>query len=403
MLTQTWPGRAHAAWRCAAFLGFTALLSLTGCAHAPAPVAAAPAVSAPAAPIAPVPPTVAATSPAPATVEAADPPVPGACQLSANDIGQLHQLAKIRHYLRQSAFPNWENSWPHLFLYGERCQFILNYAENPGDGFRLSTQKFNLGSFGSDLVFYRENSVSLPTGVQLHYSLPAQALTYGERGGEKWFVMGWYEVWRRDYGDSLQSFFGMLAREMFRSYQQRIPGMRPLGDAALREAFAHFCRQNPEFAQMVDVERSLLMRAILENDPAKKRDWVKQYLDNETKRRSRFFVGEHAGWRKEEPWLEAVDGSAEYMNFRILADCPDIPKDARLTDAAGKSFGACTKPALNEALRRVAFRPIYLQDLGVLQVILLQQVVPHWQDSIFREQNSVEALLTTYVEPHVTR
>lgn len=216
--------------------------------------------------------------------------------------------------------------------------------------------------------------------------------------------MGLYAVWKRDFNDPIDFYFGMLAHEMFHPFQFKQPGLQAKMEQLSKSTYTNFYRGNPDFAKLADREEEILGEAILAGDLHKKRQLIREALVLRQQRQARFFVGKNQELGQGEPLVEMVEGTAEYMNFRVMIDAKNFPKNERLLsiDRDFDGFARYRKNTLKEALKLVRSRPSYIQNLGVHIAILLDQVRPGWQTEIFNRERGGEELLKEFVSSGVT-
>lgn len=307
-------------------------------------------------------------------------PTKDPCFISIAEQERITEFVRIKEYLKRSVFAPWESVLPPLYFYDSKCQFVLNQSETGPEGFVKGEQVLNVPTFTSTSVYYRPSRMKLPMGDEIAVKIMPAAKTVVDPQGKAWTVMALFPVWKSEFGDRIESYYGMLAHESFHPFQYKYPKVKAVLTSIAESDFNRLYQDNVAYQTFVEKELSALKAAILAQDQKSKRKNLKVFFETRRKRRDNFFTADKIKWSLWEPGYEAVEGVAEYLNFRMLTD-------AKKYKASFRSL------SFQEALTVVSKTKSHLQKLGVYQVILLNQLSKNWQARVFEEDRFLEGLL----------
>ncbi|HEX2091377.1 MAG TPA: hypothetical protein VHG28_03205, partial [Longimicrobiaceae bacterium] len=133
----------------------------------------------------------------------------------------------------------------------------------------------------------------------------------------------------------------------------------------------------PGFRAAYEAERDLLLRAVLEPDPARRREIARSALAAARERRARYFTGENAFYAELEDLFLNMEGVASWSAFML----------------ARKRAGPGATDAEILARMRGSGR-YWSQDEGLALILVIDRLLPGWQARMFgNEPASVWNLL----------
>ncbi|MEQ1877906.1 MAG: hypothetical protein ABL958_14790 [Bdellovibrionia bacterium] len=327
-------------------------------------------------------------------VETKDP-----CFISTLEQERLSEFMKIKEYLTSKVFGPWDKDLPPLFFYDNKCQFILNYADAIPEGFTRGEQVLNVAGFSTTAVYFKPTTLKLPMGQEIAVRIVPAAKTVVDPKGKAWTVMALYPVWKSEFSDKLEFYYGNLAHEMFHPFQYKYAKVKAVLANANEDQYTAFAQENTAFQLLVGREQAALKSAILSEKESDKRAFLKKFFEVRRKRRDAFFTAEKVKWGVYEPGIEAVEGVAEYLNLRVMTDSKKFVFNRKLKsmDPDYHHYASFRPIGLKEALEVAAKSKSYTQVLGVYQATLLNQVVKNWQPRVFEEDRFIEGLLQEWL------
>ncbi len=316
------------------------------------------------------------------------------CQFSKVETERLREFVNVKKYLTENVFPYWESEMPQMFVFDLHCQYALNQKTGVPEGFKQLDEPLNIAGFTST-IFSRPNLMKTPFGEEMPFQIGPAGFTSTGTDGTAWFTMALYDVWKKEFGDKLEFYFGMLAHESFHPFQFKFAKIKAVMSGVSEDTFTNYYKKTPEFHKMADQELLCLRKAILSKDVTVKKKMIREFFSVREKRRVKFFTGEMAAWTTWEPGAEAIEGVAEYMNFRVMTDSKNFPMNEKLksVDPDYTHYKTFAKFTLTDALDAAAKTKSYTQKIGVYKIVLLNQLMPNWQAKIFDVDGFSDTLL----------
>lgn len=128
-------------------------------------------------------------------------------------------------------------------------------------------------------------------------------------------------------------------------------------------------RRVPAFAQSIARETDLLHRALLARSPDVRLEYLRAALSTMRARRDRYYVGDLAAWGDAEQVFLDLEGVAQWVSLHVTTRSLTLPRG----------------DALSSLLRRFrATREFWSEDQGLMLILVLDAMVPAWQDRMLR-------------------
>ena len=274
-----------------------------------------------------------------------------------------------RDFLKVDARP-----LPWIVLYDSSCIWhfaatdpkLLTEAKPVASRFSFSGAPLEV------LALPHRGTVLLPNRVEIPIEIKASTALY-RSGRSSFFVMAMPSVWRRKpfLDEYLQGVFSheLAHTRQLVSINRRlrqligsvdVPGR--LNDDVIQARF----QKEPGFARAFERERDLFYRASGASDPANRRDLVAKALAMVRDRHARFFKDANAVYAEIEGLFLTMEGIGQWAAYR-------------LTKARGQ-LGSSDVDVLNLVRED---RRYWSQDAGLALFLLIDAMVPGWQDRMF--------------------
>jgi hypothetical protein len=244
-----------------------------------------------------------------------------------------------------------------------------------------------------------KTGIELPNGAKI--AARPYAATSVEKGGERrpFYAMALMSVWSTYLPEQARDkklsarLLSVAQHEMTHTLQigalrARLEAVyagtempKGLNDDSIEDRFKSDDAYVTAFAKEVD----LLFAAGAASDVARKKELVREALALASARRARYFVGADAHFAKVEPLFLALEGPGEWVRLRMMLDARDLPHRTALEAVDPyfddyRAFRDMTPPTAIQFIRGPF--PHWSQDEGLALTILLEQLVPRWQDKL---------------------
>jgi hypothetical protein len=304
-----------------------------------------------------------------------------ACEFKDADVRWLQRALDGWEMVRGEFLKVEARPLPWIVLYDAACSWDLNPADPPlTPGARMLATSL---TFAGEPVAVRaaahRGTVLLPNRVEIPIEVKASTALY-RNGRSTFFAMSMPSVWRADRRHSMKAFLdeylqGVFSHELTHTHHLvtinrrlrqlvrdgDLPGR--LNDDVIQGRFA----KEPGFARAFEPERDLFNRAATLRDEAVRRDLVAKALELKRQRHARYFQGGTAVYAEIESLFLTMEGAGQWAAYRLV--------QAR----------ARQRPAEFDALGLVRDnRKYWSQDLGLALFMLLDAMVPGWQEQMFQ-------------------
>lgn len=128
-------------------------------------------------------------------------------------------------------------------------------------------------------------------------------------------------------------------------------------------------RRVPAFAQSIARETDLLQRALMARSPDVRIEYLRAALSTMRARRDRYFVGELAAWGDAEQVFLDLEGVAQWVSLHVTSRSVTLPR--------GDAFASLLS-------RFRATREFWSEDQGLMLILVLDAMVPAWQQRMLR-------------------
>ena len=270
---------------------------------------------------------------------------------------------------------------PWIVLYDASCVWDLEAPEPP---LVAETRSLETAlTFGGAPLRVRaaphRGTVLLPNRLEIPIEVKASTMLYRD-GRSTFLVMSMPSVWRSDRRHAMKPFLdeylqGVFTHELTHTLQlvpinrrlrrllraSAVPGR--LTDDVIQARF----KKERGFARAVENERDLFYRAVQARDPANRRELVKSALGMTKKRHARYFKDANAAYAEIEGLFLTMEGAAQWAAYRLT----------RARDQRGSGDVAAMNLVRDD-------RKYWSQDQGLALFVLLDALVPGWQDRMFQ-------------------
>ena len=301
------------------------------------------------------------------------------CELSAADAkfiqGGLDGWSRVsREFLRVEQRP-----LPWILLFNASCVWHLSPGPTVDARARAVTTSLTFDGAGIDVrAQQHRGTVQLPNGADVPVAVKASTALY-RNGRIPFFVMSLPALWRSDphYARSshrAEYLQGIMIHEMTHTRQLAAINRQvrelaktndlplPINDDVVQARF----RRAAGFERAYRQERDLFYQAAAQLDPAKQRAIARRALDLVHQRRARYFTGANRAYAEIESLFLTMEGVGQWAAYRFA------------TSEAGAGEGRDDALALLRGRRGA-----WSEDEGLALFLLLDAVVPSWQEQVF--------------------
>lgn len=221
-------------------------------------------------------------------------------------------------------------------------------------------------------------TVLLPNRVEIAVEVKASTALY-RNGREAFFVMSMPSVWRSDKRHAMKSFLdeylqGVFVHELTHTLQlvpinrrlRRLVGRSDVPAQLTDDAIQVRFSKERGFTRAFERERELFYRAALARDPANRRDLVQKALAVVKERHAQYFKDSKAAYVEIEGLFLTMEGAAQWAAYSLT----------RTRNSRGAGDAAAMKLVRDD-------RRYWSQELGLALFVLLDAMVPNWQERIF--------------------
>jgi len=303
----------------------------------------------------------------------------GSCELSAADAawiqGGLDGWALVsREFLRVDDRP-----LPWILLFDRAC--VWHLSPGPTVDARARTITTTLAFDGSPIAVRSQphpGRLQLPNGVDVPAAVKASTALY-RNGRVPFFVMSLPALWQSDphYArapNRAEYLQGIMIHELTHTRQlvsinRQVRELAktndlplPINDDVVQARFGRMAGFERAFRQ----ERDLFYQAVALKDPAKQRALVRRGLDLVRQRQARYFGGDNAAYAEIESLFLTMEGAGQWAAYRFALSRP-----------WGHGSGEAALASLRGRQRA------WSEDEGLALFLLLDALVPSWQERIF--------------------
>jgi hypothetical protein len=270
---------------------------------------------------------------------------------------------------------------PWIVLYDASCVWDLAASDPP-----LVAEARNLETsltFGGAPLMVRaaphRGTVLLPNRLEIPIEVKASTMLYRD-GRSTFLVMSMPSVWRSDRRHAMKPFLdeylqGVFTHELTHTLQlvpinrrlrrllrtSDVPGR--LTDDVIQARF----NKERGFARAVESERNIFYRAVQARDSANRRELVKTALGMTRQRHAQYFRDGNAAYAEIEGLFLTMEGAAQWAAYRLT----------RARDQRGSGDLAAMNLVRDD-------RKYWSQDQGLALFVLLEALVPNWQERMFQ-------------------
>jgi hypothetical protein len=298
---------------------------------------------------------------------------PDQCEMSLSDRDWIdHALGDWRfaevHELRLQPKP-----LPPIEIFDGHCQYVSSSNASPPE-WKGSTH-------GA--------TVSLPDGSKIPAGVVSFAAPVAGQTDAGFFVISLPSVWRANdvqSGLGLERLMeGVFLHEMTHTRQfyfvnptmERLTKVNHLPDDISDDSLQDTFSKNPDYVLDYNQEVDLLYEAASASSDDKARRIAKTALAHIRARRAKWFTGKLAYWTEVDDVFLTMEGLGQWIAYAWLTD----PKGANVAPAV----------ALPEVRRK---RNHWTQDEGLALFLVIDRLVPSWQDLAFANRPELaESLL----------
>lgn len=186
-----------------------------------------------------------------------------------------------------------------------------------------------------------------------------------------------------------EMFLGLAAHELTHTQQlaralqqiKRLRARHPIPESFDDNVIQRACEPNDVYRQLYQEERGHLARAVLASDLDSARHAASHAIALSQKRKERFFVGTFAGFADLDDIVLAMEGAAMWVQYRTARE---------------------RAPAGEEWLRTIsvlsARHSAWSQEEGLALFLLIDRLVPNWQQRFFSSQTDLPSPFRTVEE-----
>jgi hypothetical protein len=337
-----------------------------------------------------------------ATPVASSPAPPPACTPSTADRLWMQETLDLWDRTSSRYLLRARPSAPWIVYFDKACVYHLA-APHPPEGARELPPTFTFHA--SPLRAWsmphggEQTGIELPNGAKI--APRPYAATSVEKSGERrpFYAMALMSVWSTYLPEQARDkklsarLLTVAQHEMTHTLQisalrARLEAIyagtempKGLNDDSIEDRFKSDDAYVAAFGKEVD----LLFAAAGTTDVTQKKRLVREALELASARRARYFVGPDAHFAKVESLFLALEGPGEWVRLRMMLDAHDLSHRTALEAADTyfddyRAFRDMTQPAAIQFIRGPF--PHWSQDEGLALTILLEQLVPHWQDKV---------------------
>jgi len=269
---------------------------------------------------------------------------------------------------------------PWIVLYDAACVWDLGATDPP-----LFAEARNLDAtltFAGGAVQVRaaphRGTVLLPNRVEIPIGVKASTALYRDDRAT-FLVMSMPSVWRRDRRHAMKPFLdeylqGVFTHELTHNLQlvrinRRLRRLLRMSDVPGRltdDVIQARFRNERGFARSVETERDLYYRAVQARDAVSRRVLVDKALGMTKGRHAQYFTDANAAYVEIEGLFLTMEGAAQWAAYSLT----------RARDSRGLGDLAAMKLVRDD-------RRYWSQDQGLALFILLDAMVPDWQERMF--------------------
>lgn len=305
---------------------------------------------------------------------------PNGCAFTDADVRWVQRALDGWDLVRRRFLKAAPRPLPWIILYDASCVWDLAPAAPP-----LSADAQELPSgltFDGAPVPVRAarhgGTVLLPNRVEIAIEVKASTALY-RNGRATFFVMSMPSVWRRDKRHAGKPFLdeylqGVFVHELTHTLQlvpinrrlRRLVGRSDVPAQLTDDAIQVRFGGDRSFSRMFERERDLFYRAALARDASARRDLVRKGLAAVQARHAQYFRDSNAAYAEIEGVFLTMEGVAQWAAYSLT----------RTRDAQRAGDLAALNLVRDD-------RRYWSQELGLALFILLDAMVPGWQDRVF--------------------
>lgn len=335
---------------------------------------------------------------------------------------RLAEATHLRQALGDQVWPGWGRADIPIIVSNEAYAFLTGYPDPPAGWIKVpageqrgAAWELVPGDTLDDQGYYRQ-PLPDPNVTPENFTVLVGDRWVATMGTKEYMEIGFYDGFRQNLPPLLRPLFpyrlawntlmgetenyiGALEHEAFHAYQGAVVPNRlaaaeranqageryPWGDAALESAW--------------QAELELLKRAVLAGTDGEARDLAGQFLARRDERRAA--AGLDAGlvdYERQREWLEGLAKYAELAIGRAAGAAPDyVPVPALAADpdfrqyTTRERFWSQQMAEITRTANREGETRFYYG--GMAQVVVLDRLLPGWQDRAFAGDTMLEDLL----------
>jgi hypothetical protein len=267
---------------------------------------------------------------------------------------------------------------PWIVLYDSACVWHIGPQDRAVTGnARVLSRSFTLGDEKiAVLAQPHRGTVLLPNRVEIPIEIKASTALY-RNSRAAFLVMAMPSVWRGDRRHASKPFLdeylqGVFTHELAHTRQlvainRRLRAL--VGNSGTRltdDVIQWTFHKDKGFKRKVDQERNLLYQAALTSNPVTMKELTRRALAMMRERQAQYFQGAKANYAEIEERFLTMEGAGQWAAYRLAK--------------ARRVVGASDVQALDLVRDR---REFWSQDQGLAVILLLDQLVPNWQEQMF--------------------
>jgi hypothetical protein len=307
---------------------------------------------------------------------------PGAapCELKDPDARWLQRAVDGWDMVRREFLRLEPRPLPWIVLYDSACVWHIGPQDKAVVGnARSLARPFMLGDETLVVVGQpHRGTVLLPNRVEIPIEIKASTALY-RNGRAAFLVMAMPSVWRTERRHASKPHLdeylqGVFTHELAHTRQliainarlRQVVGKNGMPSRLNDDVIQSTFHKDAGFSRKVNQERNLLYQAALTSDPTNMRELTRKALAMMRDRQARYFQGANASYAEMEELFLTIEGAGQWAAYRLTK--------------ARRVVGASDMQAM-ELVRDD--RRFWSQEYGLAIYLLLDQLVPGWQERMF--------------------
>lgn len=347
--------------------------------------------------------------------------------LSDGDKTRLEEFYHLQSTLGNDVWPGWGDAKIPVIIYNEQYVFLVNYPENPPDGWlkmpsgelRGTVWEVVLDDHFSGQPYYRQplNPDKTPENFTVkvgdHWVPTLQTYEYAAIEFYKGFsqdlpgvISGFFPYrffWRLLMPNS-ETYAAAIAHESFHAVQGNVALDRMSAAEESIKVEDWYDWDDEALTTMWQEEMDLLYEAVMEDDIELKKELTAQFLAKRVERRTQFSLSlDEIEFERQREWLEGMAKYAELsLQFAAAQNDAYQPTDAILDDAEFDQYRKTEKYFSRQVseVTRMAKQDgeIRFYYTGMCMGLLLDDLSPGWKEDFLTGKSDLEQLLEVAIQ-----